>query len=626
MGGNLGLSNVHKCSTNADSEPAVSQILLLFLILDPFLLDHNLGGGISRKMSNYILSAFRKARERFGSPCSNIPPQYLQHFFFDPNFLTGGCLAPTDRNCRVCGRIGHWARDCPLSAKNRRTELKQAEAERKQAEKGMKSNFGATANVKPTTSPNVKSVVSPNIKSAVSSNVKPTTSQDVRPAVSSNQNQGGDRFAEEFYKRQASQQVLQPNSSQPSSVGPAKSAGLLVTPAKSVPESQGQGVTIGGRSTDGSESKRSIPSAPVSGTSEYGSTSVAESTENTGTQPIVSAHVSEPLHMAVSVQAPTTPSTASSVQGKPEPSTTPQTAEGSRQELLNTETNRDQVTVPVQQVRIPVSPPHVSYGSNMQGMGASRHLRAPTPMVQTAHPSAPRDPFVFGQPQRFSSAPPPEQWNMLLPTRVRWMGPGMHPSPQHGWHPQHAHIPMGLHSTPGVDAQSPPTVRLQSIPGAYPGSPPVFGPNSSPMPSNFPMQPGSPMAMQAASHRQRSSSESTTTDHSDQLQQIAAGASSLPPQSPPHIFRNTAWPGPASGAFPVDPALVRAAQRPPVPGFFPLSPSASAIRGEHQVLAWQQMQQQQQQQQRQLAGQGALAGFGNHMVSVPYGFYWSGYY
>lgn len=41
--------------------------------------------------------------------------RYLsQEYFFDPEVLTEGEVAPNDRCCRICGKIGHFMKDCPL--------------------------------------------------------------------------------------------------------------------------------------------------------------------------------------------------------------------------------------------------------------------------------------------------------------------------------------------------------------------------------------------------------------------------------------------------------------------------------------------------------------------------------
>lgn len=45
---------------------------------------------------------------RDSSPCV-----LLQDYFFDSKVLTDGELAPNDRCCRICGKIGHYMKDCP---------------------------------------------------------------------------------------------------------------------------------------------------------------------------------------------------------------------------------------------------------------------------------------------------------------------------------------------------------------------------------------------------------------------------------------------------------------------------------------------------------------------------------
>uniref|UniRef100_A0A8B9IQ10 RNA uridylyltransferase n=1 Tax=Anser cygnoides TaxID=8845 RepID=A0A8B9IQ10_ANSCY len=76
-------------------------------IEDPFDLNHNLGAGVSRKMTNFIMKAFINGRKLFGTPF------YPTEYFFDSKVLTDGELAPNDRCCRVCGKIGHYMKDCP---------------------------------------------------------------------------------------------------------------------------------------------------------------------------------------------------------------------------------------------------------------------------------------------------------------------------------------------------------------------------------------------------------------------------------------------------------------------------------------------------------------------------------
>ncbi|XP_034152270.1 terminal uridylyltransferase 7 isoform X1 [Esox lucius] len=91
------------------------------VIEDPFDLNHNLGAGLSRRMTNFIMKAFINGRRVFGTPVKNYPAEYPSpmEYFFDPEVLTGGELAPNDRCCRICGKIGHFMKDCPMRRKSR---------------------------------------------------------------------------------------------------------------------------------------------------------------------------------------------------------------------------------------------------------------------------------------------------------------------------------------------------------------------------------------------------------------------------------------------------------------------------------------------------------------------------
>uniref|UniRef100_A0A8C1Y7X8 RNA uridylyltransferase n=1 Tax=Cyprinus carpio TaxID=7962 RepID=A0A8C1Y7X8_CYPCA len=91
-------------------------------IEDPFDLSHNLGAGLSRRMASFIMKAFINARRVFGSPVRDFPPEYpnKMEYFFDPEVLTEGKLAPNDRCCRICGKIGHFMKDCPMRKRQRR--------------------------------------------------------------------------------------------------------------------------------------------------------------------------------------------------------------------------------------------------------------------------------------------------------------------------------------------------------------------------------------------------------------------------------------------------------------------------------------------------------------------------
>lgn len=91
------------------------------VIEDPFDLNHNLGAGLSRKMTNFIMKAFINGRKVFGTPVKAFPPVYpsQMEYFFDPEVLTEGEVAPNDRCCRICGKIGHFMKDCPMRKKSK---------------------------------------------------------------------------------------------------------------------------------------------------------------------------------------------------------------------------------------------------------------------------------------------------------------------------------------------------------------------------------------------------------------------------------------------------------------------------------------------------------------------------
>ncbi|KAJ8005520.1 hypothetical protein DPEC_G00118810 [Dallia pectoralis] len=101
------------------------------VIEDPFDLNHNLGAGLSRRMTNFIMKAFINGRRVFGRPVKTYPAEYpsLMEYFFDPEVLTGGELAPNDRCCRICGKIGHFMKDCPMRRKSRQRREQEDRAE-----------------------------------------------------------------------------------------------------------------------------------------------------------------------------------------------------------------------------------------------------------------------------------------------------------------------------------------------------------------------------------------------------------------------------------------------------------------------------------------------------------------
>lgn len=65
-------------------------------------------------VNTYIMKALINARTMFGTPVDNIPNSYptMQDYLFDKHLLTEG-EPPNDRGCRICSKIGHFARECP---------------------------------------------------------------------------------------------------------------------------------------------------------------------------------------------------------------------------------------------------------------------------------------------------------------------------------------------------------------------------------------------------------------------------------------------------------------------------------------------------------------------------------
>lgn len=121
---------------------------MIFTLADPFVLSHNLGAGLSLGMVKFIRSTFEKARDRFGTARQDIPVdiQARQRFFFDTSILNDGLMPPTGRNCNICGKIGHWAKQCAYN-KSRRDKAgndQQNKAEKSQQNKRDKSQQSKT--------------------------------------------------------------------------------------------------------------------------------------------------------------------------------------------------------------------------------------------------------------------------------------------------------------------------------------------------------------------------------------------------------------------------------------------------------------------------------------------------
>lgn len=60
----------------------------------------------------YVAQEFQASVSR-GNRLNCFLCDLLQDYFFDSKVLTDGELAPNDRCCRICGKIGHYMKDCP---------------------------------------------------------------------------------------------------------------------------------------------------------------------------------------------------------------------------------------------------------------------------------------------------------------------------------------------------------------------------------------------------------------------------------------------------------------------------------------------------------------------------------
>ncbi|KAG2461465.1 TUT4 uridylyltransferase, partial [Polypterus senegalus] len=78
---------------------------------------------IAIEVTNFIMKAFINGRKLFGTPYYPQPGTEME-YFFDSKVLTDGEHAPNDRCCRICGKIGHYMKDCP---KRRRMKKKENE-------------------------------------------------------------------------------------------------------------------------------------------------------------------------------------------------------------------------------------------------------------------------------------------------------------------------------------------------------------------------------------------------------------------------------------------------------------------------------------------------------------------
>ena len=102
---------------------------------DPFELEHNLGAGLTSRMNVFIRKAFINGRSHFCTPVLMPPPGYssLLDYMFDPKIMTHG-PPPADRNCRKCGKIGHWRKECPQLLEKQRKSDAQHEISRERSD------------------------------------------------------------------------------------------------------------------------------------------------------------------------------------------------------------------------------------------------------------------------------------------------------------------------------------------------------------------------------------------------------------------------------------------------------------------------------------------------------------
>uniref|UniRef100_A0A6A7FM67 Terminal uridylyltransferase 4-like isoform X1 n=1 Tax=Hirondellea gigas TaxID=1518452 RepID=A0A6A7FM67_9CRUS len=120
-------------------------------IEDPFDLNHNLGGALSRKMNTFIMKAFINGRHMYGG-LNKLPIELDKavEFLFDPKQLTAGA-PPNDRGCRRCRRIGHMVKDCPQRKDpNETPKNKKKEQQSNQAAQPQNSGKGQNKQEKPT--------------------------------------------------------------------------------------------------------------------------------------------------------------------------------------------------------------------------------------------------------------------------------------------------------------------------------------------------------------------------------------------------------------------------------------------------------------------------------------------
>jgi len=74
---------------------------------------HNLGAGLTRRMSVFIIKTLQRYRQIFSRSIPNFSADvnYIS-YFLDPLKIRGEFNPPIDRQCRICNKIGHYANSC----------------------------------------------------------------------------------------------------------------------------------------------------------------------------------------------------------------------------------------------------------------------------------------------------------------------------------------------------------------------------------------------------------------------------------------------------------------------------------------------------------------------------------
>uniref|UniRef100_A0A8B9LGX1 RNA uridylyltransferase n=1 Tax=Astyanax mexicanus TaxID=7994 RepID=A0A8B9LGX1_ASTMX len=90
---------------------------------------------IAIEVTNFIMKAFINGRKLFGTPF--YPQPGMEAYFFDSKVLTDGELAPNDRCCRICGKIGHYMKDCPKRRSILKSHIKKINSKFKNYEKSV---------------------------------------------------------------------------------------------------------------------------------------------------------------------------------------------------------------------------------------------------------------------------------------------------------------------------------------------------------------------------------------------------------------------------------------------------------------------------------------------------------